>query len=231
MKTRTWAEFRERMLPPYMRGPEGRGYARGLGATVDERIVVLRTAALARNPRRCPDDALDAVGQAYNLPRFDGEPDGTLTSGYRGRLCAVWDTWDKAGSADAIIASLRAYGFTDVEVYATCPQYREDGTVVPAWPEATGYADFWVLLGPDFGTVTPPGVQTWGDFVWGGETVWSSTAALSMFRAVRGQVLKWKAIHAFPVAVIFYLGDGFVWGPSTWGDGDWGGHAFGLGIF
>ncbi|HMV65513.1 MAG TPA: hypothetical protein PKA64_01590 [Myxococcota bacterium] len=197
-------------MPPFMRGPEGRGYARGLGAAVDERAAVLRTAALARNPRRCPDDALDAVGQAYNLPHFDGEPNGDLTSGYRGRLCAAWDTWDKAGSADAIIASLKAYGFTDVEVYATCPQYREDGTVVPAWTSADGnYADFWVKIGPDFGALGPIGPLVMPFTM---PSTLGSTAPQSVIKAIKGQVLRWKAAHAFPRRVIFHF-SGVLLGP------------------
>jgi hypothetical protein len=225
----SFARYREALLGPCNNGPEGRGYARGLGNVCDAQVDLLRLAALCRLPTRCPDDALDHVGAWLQIPRFPGEPDGTLTTGYRGRLCAAWATWKKAGSAQAIIDSLHAYGFVDVEVFTTCEQVNDDGTIVPAWPEHDGYSDFWVLLGPDFGTIAPPETQTWGEFTWGGQTVWSSTAALSLFQAVRGQVLKWKAAHAHPVRVIFYV-DGFVWGPSLWGEGTWGGHAFGLGF-
>jgi hypothetical protein len=226
----TFQSCRLAEMPIILRGEQGQEWAAVLGAKQDAELPLLRVAALSRLPTRCPDDALDGVGAWLNIPRFYNEPDGTTTSGYRGRLCAAWKTWKKAGSARAIIESLEAYGFADVVVYTTTEQTTPDGETIPAYPQNDCYADFWVLLGPDFGTVTPPDVQTWGDFVWGGETVWGTTAALSMLNAVRGQVLKWKAAHAHPIRVIFWLDDGMVWGPGIWGVDTWGGHAFGLGF-
>jgi len=68
-------------------------------------------------------------------------------SGYRARLQAAWDTWEIAGSPDAIVASLHAYGIPDVEVLREEEGlgYDNDGD----W-----YSRFDVYLGPDFGTVT-----------------------------------------------------------------------------
>jgi hypothetical protein len=185
-------------------GPEGRAYQTGLGERQDAEMPILRVAALSRIPTRCPDDALDHVGAWFNIPRFAGEPDGTTTSGYRGRLCAAWDTWKKAGSKQAIIDSLTAYGFVDVQVFTT-----ED------WTSPIGsYSDFWVVLGPDFGTFAPiePLVMP---FTMGTPTTLGTTATSYVINAIKGQILKWKAAHARPVEIVFYFSGVLLGAPLT----------------
>jgi hypothetical protein len=210
----TFARWRSSKLRPPCNGPMDELFAAVLGAKQDEELALLRIALLSRLPSRCPDDALDALGEWFNLPRFDGEADGTVTSGYRGRLCAAWATWQKAGSADAIIESLKAYGFVDVEIYTTCPQYREDGTTVPAWTEQTGYADFWVVLGPDFGTLGTIEPLTM-PFTLGSPTTLGTTAPDTVINAIKQQILRWKAAHAFPVNIVFYFSGVILGAPLT----------------
>jgi hypothetical protein len=211
----TFARWRSSKLRPPCNGPMDELFAAVLGGKQDDELALLRIALLSRLPSRCPDDALDALGEWFNLPRFDGEADGTVTSGYRGRLCAAWSTWQKAGSAEAIIDSLEAYGFVDVEVYTTTEQLREDGTEVPAWTSPVGnYSDFWVVLGPDFGTLAPiePLVMP---FTLGSPTTLGTTAPDTVINAIKGQILKWKAAHAYPRGVVFLFSGVLLGAPLT----------------
>jgi hypothetical protein len=180
-------------VPPALNGPEGQALARALGEAQDDEATRLRIAALSRLPALCPDDALDGVGAWLELPRFEGEGDGT----YRGRLVAGWTTWSEAGSAQAIEDSLRAYGIPDVRVV----EEGESPTLPGSW-----YSRFRVELGPDFGAtgIAAPllGDVTLGDFYLG------TTATVRQRRAINAQVLKWKAVHALFVDVIYLYSTG-----------------------
>lgn len=155
----------------------------------------------------CPDDALDDVGRMLKIERYFGEPDAT----YRERLKAGWDTWELAGLPEAIVRSLNAYGIIDVTIY------RWD-----EWPTPDDwFSKFYVVLGPSM----PYEAQIWGTFSWGDPSTWGSTATVNDVRAIWKQIIKWKAPHGVPVAIILNFGDGFVWGVDVWGNNVWGGTA------
>lgn len=211
-------------LAPALNGIEGQAFARALGGAQDGELVLLRVAALCRLAAFCPDDALDAVGAWLNIERFPGEADGTALppSGYRGRLLAAWDTWSQAGSAQAIIDSLNAWGIPDVAVFGT-PEWPYINPLDGATWIKGSYSNIWIVLGPNFGT-TGIGPQLWGQFNWGDPGMtWGSTATPSQIAQVEGQILKWKFASALPVMVILNFGGGIVWGISQWGGSDtWG---------
>lgn len=193
MSNETFASDRVAELPAILNDAQGIAWAKGMGDVQDEQMSVLRIAALSRLPLLAPDDALDALGQWLLLPRYSGEVDGTTTSGYRGRLCAAWPTWLKAGSAQSVIDSLNGYGIPDVEIFA---DYQ--GTFAPgAW-----FSRFWVILGPDFGDtgiapLTMPFVL--GDPL----ATLGSTATTDQIKAIKKQVLKFKAAHGYPCRIFF----------------------------
>lgn len=72
----------------------------------------------------------------------------------------------------------------------------------PEWKGAVGswYSRFWVVLGPDFGTFAWTPLRM--PFVLGYPTTLGSTATPEEIAAVKRQILKWKAPHAYPVKVI-----------------------------
>lgn len=169
-------------------GPNGRGSASALGAQQDVEQALLTGAVLMRYPPRTPSDALNLLGADSSIERFLGEPDGTATppTGYQGRLMARWSTWKKAGSEQAIVDSLHAYGIPDVAV----DQDFERAFWPPDWP---WYSRFRVRLGPNFGGLGWLGA---GD------------ATAEQQAAVKRQVLKWKAAHAYSVDVLLvFAGD------------------------
>lgn len=189
----TFVSNRIAELPTAFRDPEGEAWATGMGTVQDGEAALLRTAALAGVPQYCPDDALDQVGGWMGIPRLDGEVDGTTTTGYRGRLCSTFTIWEKAGAPQSIIDSLVAYGIADVTV-------ELDYTDV--WMPGDWYSRFWVVLGP-----TMPWTEVLlGTWVLGEGTLGSSATRAEVI-AVKKQVLQWKDVRGYPVAVVLNWND------------------------
>jgi hypothetical protein len=212
-------------LAPSLNDDEGQAFARALGGAQDDELLLLRVAALCRLVAFCPDDALDGVGAWLNIERFPGEVDGTALppTGYRGRLLAAWETWAKAGSAQAIIDSLNGWGLPDVAVFGT-PEWPYIDPLDPATWIKGSYSNIFPVIGPDFGS-TGIGPQLWGSFNWGDpDMTWGSSATPAQIAQIEGQILKWKFASSLPVKVVLTFGGQFVWGvsefggPDTWGD-------------
>lgn len=194
----TFDQWRASKLRPPTNGPFDQSMAAALGEQQQDELELLRVAMLSRFPTTCPDDALDALGATFAIPRFDGEPNGTLTTGYRGRLCAAWPTKKKAGSAQAIIDSLNAWGLPDVEVYEAHElRFLPSNPMLPYVPPC--YSAFIVVLGPDFGST---GIAPLTAPFPGGSTVGGSTATIKQVRQIVAQVFALKSVHSYFAAVI-----------------------------
>lgn len=189
----TFVSDRVAELVTALRGTQGEAWATGMGRGQDDEMELLKTAALARLPQYCPDDALDGVGEWMLIPRLDGEPDGTTTTGYRGRLCAAWSIWKLAGAPQSVIDSLVTYGIQDVAVFL---DYEG------AWMPGDWYSRFWVVLGP----VTPWEPMLLGTWVLGEGTLGSSATRDEVI-SVKKQVLQWKDVRGYPVAVVLNFFD------------------------
>jgi len=195
----TFVSNRLAELPAELNGPQGQAWATGMGTVQDAQMDLLRVAAKARLPFLCPDDALDAVGAWMLLPRFPGEPNGTAPTqpgladgtGYRGRLCVAWTTWKIAGTKQAIISSLNAWGLPDVTIYN---DYETAPTPPPPWP-GSWYTRFAVKIGPSF-----------GGFGWGT----GNDPTPDQQTQMRRQVLQWKWLYSYPVDITIDDGMGYV---------------------
>lgn len=186
---------------PWIGGPRGALEAETLGAAQDDEVNLLKDAVKAQaGPYSCPDDALDLVGDDLGIHRFPDEPNGTAPvgstpgSGYRGRLCKAWPTWEQSGTSIGVEASLKAYGFADVRVYEDFEGHFAQGE----W-----YSRFWIVIGPDFGTLALD--PLYAPFTGGPETTGGSTATPAQVRQVKLQILKWKSGHSYPVMVILHF--------------------------
>lgn len=201
----TFAVARVQELPPSADGPQGQAIATVLGGAQDQEQALLTEAQLMRYPPRTPDDALDLLGSDSSIERFDGEPAGTADppTGYSGRLNARWKTWKKAGSAQAIIDSLVAWGIPagNVRVYQDFQATFATG----AW-----YSRFYVVLGPDYGT-TGIGPLTMPFTL--GDALLGSTATAAQERAIKRQILKWKSAHSYPVYIFLIFPGSSLLGP------------------
>ncbi len=200
----TFAFARQDELPGHMDGPKWRAAQQVLGEAQDTEIAIATDAVLMRYPPRCPDDALDHLGAASGIERFSGETDAS----YGPRVQARWPTWKKAGSKQAIIDSLNAWGIPDV----ACDN---DYEVSPPW-DGAWWTRCRIRLGPNFGA-----------FVWN-----PTNPPTAAERAqIQRQVLKFKWAWAYPVDVVldyggagsftFYIGPlisyGFIIGVNTIG--------------
>ena len=195
----TFAAYRLARLRPPLNGPQGETWANVLGGIQDQELALLRVAALSRFPATCPDDGLDLLGQAFDLGRFPGESNDA----YRARLAAAWPTYDIAGSAQAIVASLQAYGFVDVLVL---PVWQAPAPFLPE-SSSTSYSEFYVFLGPDMGTtgILPLILGSWTLGSSPGSTLGSS-ATVAQITAAKRQILRWKAAHGLPIRVFLLFG-------------------------
>ncbi len=183
MTSPTFVSNRLAELPACLSGPEGRAWAKGVGAVQDAETPRLRAAAVSRLPRLAPDDALDALGGWLLLPRLPGEVNGDATSGYRGRLCNAFPIWGKAGSKGAIVDSLNEYGLPNVLVLN---DYETGGAWAGAW-----YSRFRVKIGPDMGA------KGW---------IFGSGPSAEEQREILAQILKWKWLYSYPVDVVLDYG-------------------------
>ena len=217
----TFVSNRVAELPVCFRDDQGVAWASGMGSGQDSEVTLLRTAALSRLPQYCPDDALDLCGTWFAIPRLPGEPDGTTTTGYRGRLCAAWPTWIAAGSKQGIIASLEAAGFANVQVFN---KHEYD-------PGAEWWSAFKVTFDGSH-SVPPIDPTIWGTFTWGDP--WGADITAQQLLQIIGQILRWKWSYSIPDWLTVDFSDGSTitlpltwhWGDDAfgmvWGDFDWG---------
>jgi hypothetical protein len=136
-----WESYEPTSLRVPIRGAFGQKLATEAGKIRDEETALLRVALLSRLPSKCPDDALDKVGEVLRIPRYAGQSSAT----YRAALEQAWPTHEIQGSADAIEEQIRAFGIPDVRVYTI-----DDRNFGPG-PDASNFSQFWVAIGPDVG--------------------------------------------------------------------------------
>lgn len=165
--------------------------------TVDTGVELARAAGELQNAERatllagvgarflddCPDDGLDEWGANVRIERMPGESHDT----YRARLEEAWATWELAGTAPGIEAQLRAFGVADAEVVEDWQGH---------WGTDQVPSHLHVLLGP-----TMPWEPRVAPFLGGPDTLGGSTATPAEVHRAKALVLKWKAPHAYPMAI------------------------------
>ncbi len=195
----SFREHRLATLDPVLRDEAGEAWSEGLGAGEDAELEIIRGAALARFPARCPDDALAVVGEAFALDRYPAHTDAT----YRAALKIAFPTHKKKGSAEGIEDQIRAFGIPDVRVYAAYEgQFGPDPDVA--------YSQFWIFIGPDLGSL---GIELLVlPFVLGEPTTLGTTATRAQIVSLKRIILRWKALHGYPVKIVLLFGTGPILG-------------------
>jgi len=191
------------MRPIRWLGDLAEGIARTLGQTQDDEMALLKAGVSMRVPDYCPDDALGKLAVTFHLPTFIGE----LADQLRGRCKEAFPTWEEAGLPQAIIRSLKGYGIPEIQVINWSEWQTPDD-----W-----FSKFWVRIKGFFGPLN------WGEFNWGDEYTWGTTATSAQKHAIFGQILYWKSPQSLPVSVLVDLDDGMLWGVHEWGAEPWGG--------
>jgi hypothetical protein len=108
----TFVGMRLRTLPTPLSGPNGQASAHALGSAQDDELAMLSVVGKLRSPVRIDSTAIDDVGVGYQIPRYASQSDAA----YQAAIIAAWQTWAEAGSPQAIIDQLHAYGVSDVRV-------------------------------------------------------------------------------------------------------------------
>lgn len=133
---------------------------------------------------------LQRIGETRDIERYAGETD----AGYCERLAGAFPTWSKAGTPNAIIEQLNAFGLPDVLVFE---EYAYGIT------SASEYGwRFVVVVGPSFGSLgwTAP---TLGSCTLGEDTLGITGLAPLQLDAIKRIILKWKQVFSFPLRVLF----------------------------
>lgn len=216
----SFQEARIEELPPWLAGPVATALEAALGNDENQALGELEDVLRMYSPFTVPDDGLDALGVRFALPRYPGEPNGTAPpspgtpgTGYRGRLCDVWDAWLWAGTAKAVQDQLQAFGIPSVVVLTEA----DNGPIyVGAW-----YSRALVVLGPNFGT-TGIGPSLLGTNTTLGGFLLGSTCTVAQRSAMKRIAWRWKAVHGvIPDLLLVYeaesLGIGTVLGGFTLG--------------
>lgn len=119
------------ILPPWLQGPQGRGFAEALGEALDaeaERAVEARD---VRHPLLAPTDVLPLLAWERRMERYTGEAE----SYHRQRLAGAHDVWRWAGTPTGVRVLAEAMGFTYSGVWAL---RNENPT---RWAEVDVYLD------------------------------------------------------------------------------------------
>lgn len=149
-------------------------------------------------------ERLRHIGQTRNLDRYPGETDAQ----YCERLAVAFPAHIKAGTPNAIIEQLKAYGFTgsgfskaiDVHVFE---EYEGGFYAEPT--DDYGWR-FVVVLGPSFGAVGWLGCLV-GTAIVGTDTVGLGNGTKLQIAAIKRLIIQWKQAFAIPLRFVIVFGN------------------------
>ncbi len=206
----TYERARQGELPAWLSDPIGKAFQASIGAAQDEEELLLKKGVLLRTIDNASDDSLDFIGGNFDEPRFADESNDH----YRARLPLVWDWKAQLGTKEGIINPLVSFADALDPSTPMRVEVKEDWQ----WHAAHGawYSRIWVLLSnTPWLPLTPPfqagfigapnanrdNIRTLG-----------STATRAHVVEVKKQILKRKAPHAYPIAVLVFFEDSAVLG-------------------
>lgn len=140
-------------------------------------------------------ERLRLIGRTRALDRYPGETDAQ----YCERLAIAFPTHIKAGTPDAIVDQLRAFGFVDAVVF----QEYEGGFYAEPTDEY-GWR-FVVVVGPNFGSIGWLGALV-GTAVVGTDTVGLGTGTTLQLAAIKRLIVQWKQAFAIPLRFVIVFG-------------------------
>lgn len=205
----SYQRYQTQLAPPWLHGPAGESWTRGIGDAKDEVELREREAVLARYPSRAPKDALVRISaDRGGLDKGVTETDAQ----WRARLRDAWSLWPWAGTFTGVLRALALAGYPNVYIVGGTGRYATldgSGNIVAAdgAPLSIGSSNLWNAIRLVF--ATPP-------------AAWTPTPPAEFSAEVnniRRIVMKWKpAVALFEGITVIRAGH--VWGfPLTmkWG--------------
>lgn len=214
MKTlRQWAT---ELAPPSLLGPVGELYAQYLGFLEDLNVETARQAMNASKMRAetFHVSGLRYIGVERLMPRYPSETD----SAYLVRLFGAWVAWKQAGTWQAIVSQLAAYGVTAqvfVQNRAGPLGAAPTGDVWDWDDDSANWSRFYVVI-----TTHPWERWNWGGTgaTYGDGRTWGSTATVEEVTGVREIIKHWKRAGMVFPHIIIDLGPDGAWTEPTTGD-------------
>lgn len=211
-----YQRYQTQLAPPWLQGPTGASWLRGVGDAKDELEFRTREAVKARFPSHAPKDALARLGADRALDKGVTETEAQ----YRARLRDAWSLWPWAGTFTGMLRALALAGYTGVYIVGGTGRYATlDGggnlVVGDGAPLSIGTSPLWNAIRLVFPTVPAGWIPTLpGEFS-------------DEVNNIRRIVMKWKSAVAL-FEGITVIQSGRTWGfplTMTWGQPGltWGG--------
>jgi hypothetical protein len=191
------------------------------GITKEAYLEAAKRAVKARFPQFAPSDALDKVGENFQIDRAFAGSDSIFVA----QLMKAWATWGAAGTKPGMLSALNAAGLTNVTVWE---KFQWTETYPNRWWR------FWIVARPPFPwNCDPLADGLWGSpGSWNDGGVWATGIPQNDWARMRRIIRKWKPAHAQCESLILLLnGELFGTRTGTWGaQQSWNGNAVYLGI-
>jgi hypothetical protein len=140
-------------------------------------------------------ERLRLIGRTRGLDRYPGETD----TSYCERLAIAFPTHLKAGTPNAIIDQLHAFGFVDALVFE---EYAGGFYAEPT--DEYGWR-FVVVVGPDHGALWWPGAIV-GTAIVGTTVVGLGVGTTLQLAAIKRLIVQWKQAFALPLRFVIVFG-------------------------
>ena len=139
-------------------------------------------------------ERLRLIGRTRGLDRYPGETDAS----YCERLAIAFPTHKKAGTPNAIIDQLNAFGLPQVRIFEEY-EYGITGASDYGWR-------FITVVGPNYGALGWKANKL-GTWVLGQDMLGISGATQQQILTVGRICLQWKQAFSFPLSVVFLFDD------------------------
>jgi len=238
----TFKEYQSQLAPTYIKLDYYKNAQEEIFGTVkDEVSDAARDAVLAGFVDTAPNDALDILGQNFNIDRCQMMSDDD----FRMKLSKAWDYWQTSGTPARLIKEIKDLGLPNVYIL---PQYVEfpSGVFTKTLPvvdtnnsttiwapnsmeeQGNFWSNFWVIIDQPHGFngrlwgSTEAGI--WGVGYAGIHYKWGSvTGDQDLLACIVETIKKLKPAWTSCRGIVFLKTGAKVWGEPHWGDGTlWG---------
>lgn len=207
----TYRELMLQIAPPWLATEHAAPFILGMGDVKDSLLWRMREAVKIRFPTYATNDAITMMGGERGIVRGANE----TRESYAARVREAWDSWESAGTAEALLKQLAGAGYAAVIPITNGRIYSLDGDgalVIETLP----IDSWWVDPDPDLWAFFD--VIIVAPFPWGADP--TPADGSDEAELVKRIVRKWKPSHMTCTKIVVYE-SGLLWGYPTgilWGD-------------